>query len=96
MLLKILCHFCQHLLPRAFGVFQLVHDASDILRVRPRDQIILILELTVEGRGRIASVLRDILYGYFVDILILCQLDERLGEDLFCCFPFHSITTDPC
>ena len=49
LIFKIFCHFCKHFFPGAFGVFQLIDDTPEVLRIRPRDQIILILKLTVKS-----------------------------------------------
>ena len=89
---KVFCTVKQRLLPRIAVCSDPAHHLGNSLCMIPRDQIILVLELSVKGRGGIAAVLGDVPDGDPVDILFLCQLTEGFREDLFRCFSFHIIT----
>lgn len=59
-LLKAFSSVKQSLLPRIAVITDLVHNRRNLTRMIPNNQIILVLELTVKGRRRIAAVFGNV------------------------------------
>ena len=81
--------FRNHVFKGKIMLVYLLKQTLYLQSVLIRYKIILVFELSIECGGGIATVVSNILYTDFVDIILLSEFQKGFNQNFSCCFPFH-------